>query len=84
MHEVAIAIDAGHIALTQRYVRGTPALAPRLDYVRVITAVAGGAVLGTHFGKRLLREIDPACLPALGIIEIMRYSTNASRTSEEI
>ena len=70
MHEIGMAINAGHTTLAQQGVSFLAIFARRVNCVDVMTTAAGDAVLGTHIGLNFLREFNPARLPELGVAEI--------------
>src|SRR6516162_1622180 len=72
MHEVSVAIDAGHAALGEHGMRFTTSVALRPDRVGIVTLAAGDTVPAAEISESFLLQPGASCLPDLGVAEIVR------------
>ena len=71
MHDVCMAIDAGHAALLEHGVRGATVFARWTDCVGIVAAAASHAVLRPQLGLNFRGERRPMGFPVFLILEIV-------------
>src|SRR6516162_11753734 len=85
MHEVSVAIDAGHAALGEHGMRFTTSVALRPDRVGIVTLAAGDTVPAAEISESFLLQPGASRLPDLGIAEIVgRFDVNVANTRGDV